>query len=119
MKRIRALRFILVATVLVGCDTAICTLAACSSALTVVFPQPITGPVTINFTSPDAASRSVACNNPCSIVHVENYAPANVRIEVVSATSTIARDFTPGYTRVEPNGPDCGPVCFQGGVQFN
>ena len=119
MKRNRALRLMMVAAFLAGCDTAACTLAACNSVLTVIFPQAITGPVTVNFTSPDAGSRSVVCNNPCSFVRIENYAPANVRIEVVSPTSTTARDFTPGYTRVEPNGPDCGPVCFQGGVQFN
>lgn len=40
-------------------------------------------------------------------------APSRVDVTLVDGSSSFNHSFEPTYTAVEPNGPDCDPICMQ------
>ncbi|MFO0648991.1 MAG: hypothetical protein U0326_22310 [Polyangiales bacterium] len=42
--------------------------------------------------------------------------PTSLRVEVTTSNGVRSGTFTPTYRTSTPNGPDCGPVCYQATV---
>jgi hypothetical protein len=107
-----------------GCDVLglyqSCTLIGCANGLTVQLQGSVPTEFTIRATA-GSVVREQQCNEArCrESVFFEEFRPDTVTIEIIAATGSNSRQFTPSYKGVYPNGPDCGETCRQATVTFS
>jgi hypothetical protein len=98
----------------------ICTRIGCESGLRVELSGAPAGPFRVEAQAAgEAAPRVFECRTGerCESAFFADFTPEEATIRVVADGRTTARNVRPRYERVQPNGPDCPPICWQGRVR--
>ena len=110
------MRSVWVGGLLAGCslgEPVTCTGIVCTSALVVALDGAVPSSYTIEARGPNE-TRRFTCTEAslCTEAVFEDFRPTQVTIEVTWAEGSTAQTLTPVYETVQPNGPDCPPVCL-------
>jgi hypothetical protein len=96
----------------------VCTLIGCLDSVVITFQGPFPPSYRIVLTEEGTTQPllELECTPeaPCAEEVFLDVAPTAVRVELVTELGTQSGTFTPSYTTVRPNGPDCPPECLQG-----
>jgi len=98
----------------------ICTQIGCESGLQVILSVAPAGPFRVEAQAAgDDAPRVFECpaGERCESAFFADFTPEEATIRVIANGRTTARTVRPTYERVQPNGPDCPPICWQGRVR--
>lgn len=102
---------------LASCDESgrlhVCTEIGCDSGIRVLLTAPPTAPYRVEAYVPGGGARQVrecSAGGVCDITFA-GFTPAEVSIEIITATDTLRRDAVPVYVVSRPNGPACEPEC--------
>jgi hypothetical protein len=108
-----------------GCDALLgvqnCTLIGCDTGVTVLFSGAAPTAFEVTLTPAGEAPRVIACENVqaggCGeAVFFEGVTATRADLEIEWDGGSISRALELEYDRFEPNGPGCGPTCFQARV---
>lgn len=108
---------LLVSGVLGGCDDATgpaCTEIGCLDGLRVVVEGSPGTEYQIEASAPDGTSRSGVCTiRPAGTCEVgfDGFHPEEVTLVLTAGDQQFTVGATPDYETLQPNGPDCPPVC--------
>jgi len=104
---------------LAGCDVLdaqACTLIGCTDGLTLELIGSHPSEFTLEIRVSRSATIVIECNatSPCeSSIFLPDFTPGSVEVAVTSGTASSTQTFTPEYAELQPNGPECGPICLQ------
>jgi hypothetical protein len=107
-----------VASAGVGCDSPFgaCTLIGCSSGLRLQFDQPPPDGTIVEVTGSLSPPWRVECgvDSECDLgLYFESFTPSYITVRVVTSAGEATTVHEPQYDKLQPNGEDCGPTCWQ------
>lgn len=94
-----------------------CTGIQCTNALVVEFQGAVPSSYTIEVRGPNE-TRRFTCTEAslCQEAVFEGFTPVQATIRLEWSGGTFEEVVTPVYQTVQPNGPDCPPICLRGVV---
>ena len=123
MKRIKLMVALGFSFVLIACHQQpqkVCTLIGCESGLKLAFKEAVPERFSFTLTASDGETRQGECpsrteDSSCleKEIFVSQFTPDQVNLSLTLGEQTLTQSFTPDYTLLRPNGPDCDPECRQ------
>ena len=96
-------------------DPTVCTMAGCETGLWLEFSSMPVGAYRIEVGVRSGAGQPAyiqECGAQCSAVAwFPGFVTDHGYVRITTPTATIERDIRPVYTRRQPNGDDCPPIC--------
>ena len=112
----------LCAMMFTGCDLldpGFCTQIGCVDGLTVVLEDPPDVAFTVTLVAGGETVNSFECTaGSCAEIFFEGVGVPEVTVVVEYGETVRSETFTPSYTRVQPNGRNCPPICFTASVRL-
>ena len=108
----------------IACSDPFCTLADCDDGLIIEFTGSVPEAFNVRVTGPglDPVTATIDCAaHPCGrrrLIGIEGETPSEITVEVTWGGQSATETFQPEYAPFWPNGPDCSPMCLQGGVRM-
>lgn len=105
-----------------------CTILGCATGMSIRLTGNIPEEFTIELVGKDGTTRKINCPAAseaaigCSselILIYDGYKPEEVRITIFWEGGSITEHFRPIYTTLQPNGPDCPPICHHANLTMN
>jgi hypothetical protein len=98
-----------------------CTLIGCRSGLAIELTDIPPGPLTLEVVLSGSQTQTLTCaQHTCPpYFFVPDVRPDEVTLRITTTAGTLTETMRPAWSRSQPNGPGCGPVCWEAKVTMS